>query len=64
MIDRLKPHFAYIECARGYAVLLIIICHTTCLFPNLPYPRLSWTVLGWHGVQLFFLASAITLMMP
>jgi peptidoglycan/LPS O-acetylase OafA/YrhL len=58
-----KPHFAYIECVRGYAILLVIICHATYLFPELPYPVHRVTVLGWHGVQLFFLASAVTLMM-
>lgn len=63
MSDRQKPHFAYIECVRGYAILLVIICHATYLFPNLPYPVHRVTVLGWHGVQLFFLASAVTLMM-
>jgi peptidoglycan/LPS O-acetylase OafA/YrhL len=61
--DRQKPHFAYIECVRGYAVLLVIMCHTTYLFPELPYPVHRVTVLGWHGVQLFYLASAVTLMM-
>jgi peptidoglycan/LPS O-acetylase OafA/YrhL len=63
MSGRQKPHFAYIECARGYAILLVIICHATYLFPELPYPVHRVTVLGWHGVQLFYLASAVTLMM-
>ncbi len=63
MSDRQKPHFAYIECVRGYAILLVIICHATYLFPGLPYPVHRITVFGWHGVQLFFLASAVTLMM-
>ncbi|WP_428537432.1 acyltransferase family protein [Rhodopila sp.] len=58
-----KPHFAYIECVRGYAILLVIICHGTYLFPDLPYPVHRISVLGWHGVQLFFLASTVTLMM-
>jgi peptidoglycan/LPS O-acetylase OafA/YrhL len=61
--DRRKPHFAFIECVRGYAVLLVILCHATFLVPGLPYPVHRITVLGWHGVQLFFLASAVTLMM-
>ena len=63
MGGRQKPHFAYIECIRGYAVLLVIICHGTYLFPDLPWPVHRVTVLGWHGVQLFFLASTVTLMM-
>ncbi|WP_158921967.1 acyltransferase [Acidisphaera sp. S103] len=63
MSERQRPHFAYIECVRGYAILLVILCHATYLFPGLPYPVHRVTVLGWHGVQLFFLASAVTLMM-
>jgi peptidoglycan/LPS O-acetylase OafA/YrhL len=63
MAERQKPHFAYIECVRGYAILLVIICHSTYLVPELPYPVHRIAVLGWHGVQLFFLASAVTLMM-
>ena len=63
MSERQKPHFAYIECVRGYAILLVIICHATYLFPELPYPVHRVTVMGWYGVQLFFLASAVTLMM-
>ncbi len=63
MSEGQAPRFAFIECVRGYAGLLVIICHTTYLFPELPYPLHRVTVLGWHGVQLFFLASAVTLMM-
>src|SRR3978361_2265537 len=48
---------------RDYAILLVIICHTTYLFPELPYPVHRVAILGWHGVQLFFLASTVTLMM-
>jgi peptidoglycan/LPS O-acetylase OafA/YrhL len=61
--EQQKQHFAFIECVRGYAIVLIIICHTTYLVPELPYPVHRIAVLGWHGVQLFFLASAVTLMM-
>ncbi len=56
-------HFAFIDSIRGYAVALVILCHATYLLPNLPYPVHRLTVLGWHGVQLFFLASTVTLMM-
>jgi peptidoglycan/LPS O-acetylase OafA/YrhL len=61
--QRPKQHLRYIECLRGYAVLLVILCHSAYLFPGLPYPVHRVAVLGWHGVQLFFLASAVTLMM-
>ena len=58
-----KPKFAYIDCLRGYAILLVIACHTAYAVPQLPYPVHRLAVFGWHGVQLFFLASGLTLMM-
>src|SRR5579859_6173039 len=58
-----RPLFAYIDCVRGYAVVLVITCHVTGAFAQLPYPVHRLTTLGWHGVQLFFLASAVTLLM-
>ncbi len=57
-----RPHFAYIDCTRGYAALMVITCHLTYLFPELPYPVHRLTVMGWFGVQLFFLASCVTLL--
>lgn len=57
------PKFAYVDCLRGYAVLMVIICHTTYAIPNLPYRAHQLGAFGWHGVQLFFLASCITLLM-
>ena len=58
-----KPKFAYVDCLRGYAVLLVIICHTTYAIPQLPYPVHRLGAFGWHGVQLFFLSSCLTLLM-
>jgi peptidoglycan/LPS O-acetylase OafA/YrhL len=58
-----KPHFAYIDCVRGYAVLLVIACHLAEIFPELPYPARRLVITGWFGVQLFFLASSLTLLM-
>jgi peptidoglycan/LPS O-acetylase OafA/YrhL len=58
-----KPKFAYIDCLRGYAILLVMACHTAYAVPQLPYPVHRLAVFGWHGVQLFFLASCLTLMM-
>jgi peptidoglycan/LPS O-acetylase OafA/YrhL len=63
LIDTGKPHYAFIECVRGYAALMVIVAHSTYLFPGLPYPVHRLAVIGWFGVQLFFLASAVTLMM-
>ena len=53
----------YIDAVRGWAILLVITCHTGGVFPELPYPIRKLTNFGWHGVQLFFLASAVTLCM-
>jgi peptidoglycan/LPS O-acetylase OafA/YrhL len=54
--------FAYIDCVRGYAVLLVITCHLSYEYRDLPYPVHRLATMGWHGVQLFFLASSLTLL--
>jgi peptidoglycan/LPS O-acetylase OafA/YrhL len=61
--EQSKPLYAYIDCVRGYAILLVITCHLTAHFPDLPWPVRRLTSFGWHGVQLFFLASALTLLL-
>ena len=53
----------YIDGVRGWAILMVITCHVGSAFAELPYPVRKITNFGWHGVQLFFLASAITLLM-
>jgi peptidoglycan/LPS O-acetylase OafA/YrhL len=55
--------FVYIDCVRGYAVTLVITCHLAYAYVDLPYPVHRLAVQGWYGVQLFFLASALTLLM-
>jgi peptidoglycan/LPS O-acetylase OafA/YrhL len=57
-----KPHLPYIDCLRGYAVLMVMTVHLTQAIPELPYPVARFTKLGWYGVQLFFLMSALTLL--
>ena len=52
----------YIDCIRGYAILMVITCHLVYEFPEMPYPIHRLLVTGWFGVQLFFLASCITLL--
>jgi len=58
-----KPEYAYIDCLRGYAVLMVIINHITYTILQLPWRAHQLGAFGWHGVQLFFLASCITLLM-
>lgn len=57
------PRYDYIDCVRGYAVLLVMVSHWTYMFPQLPYPLHRITATGWFGVQLFFIASCLTLLM-
>ncbi len=58
-----KPKLLYVDCLRGYAILMVIATHVTYAVPQLPYPVHRLTSFGWFGVQLFFLASCLTLMM-
>lgn len=52
-----------IDSVRGWAILLVIIVHTAGAMSLLPYPVKKMTNLGWYGVQLFFIASAVTLLL-
>jgi peptidoglycan/LPS O-acetylase OafA/YrhL len=61
--DAAQPRLAYIDCVRGYAVLLVITCHLNYFYLELPWPVHRFTGLGMFGVQLFFMASALTLLM-
>eukprot|EP01037_Dinobryon_pediforme_P012920 gene12920-13021_t len=42
---------------------MVIAAHTTAAFAELPYPVKRLVTSGWFGVQLFFLGSAVTLLM-
>ncbi len=57
-----KPKRRYIDCLRGYAVFMVMVSHTAYAFVELPYPVHRIATFGWFGVQLFFLASCLTLM--
>jgi peptidoglycan/LPS O-acetylase OafA/YrhL len=54
-----EPKYEFIDAARGYAILLVVICHTA--LKQEPWPLRRFTELGWHGVQLFFVVSSMTL---
>ena len=56
-------HLGAIDALRGYAILMVIGVHTLPFVPALAWPAKRLLLLGVYGVQLFFLASAVTLMM-
>jgi len=58
-----QPRFAYIDALRGYAILLVIAVHSSQYFSDLPGPIKAMADQGARGVQLFFVASALTLCM-
>jgi peptidoglycan/LPS O-acetylase OafA/YrhL len=53
----------YIDAIRGWAILLVITPHVGLSFAELPFPIRKLTNFGWNGVQMFFLASAVSLML-
>src|SRR5579864_4198724 len=55
--------YGYIDAVRGYAILLVMAVHTSQVFSNLPAPIAMVLAQGARGVQLFFVASALTLCM-
>ncbi|HSK41402.1 MAG TPA: acyltransferase [Arenibaculum sp.] len=57
------PRFACLDALRGYAVLMVIVTHAVDRIPTVPTPVAAIAVYGWHGVQLFFIVSALTLML-
>lgn len=52
-----------IDALRGYAILLVMGMHVPGHVPTLVWPAKRLLGLGYTGVQLFFIASAVTLMM-
>lgn len=52
-----------IDALRGYAILLVIGLHVIGHVPTLVWPAKRFLLLGYSGVQLFFIASAVTLLM-
>jgi exopolysaccharide production protein ExoZ len=54
---------AYIDALRGYAILMVIAVHSSQYFKNLSPTVAALANQGARGVQLFFVASAMTLTM-
>jgi peptidoglycan/LPS O-acetylase OafA/YrhL len=55
--------YAYIDALRGYAILMVVMVHTSGAFPDLPQSLAKVLSQGARGVQLFFVTSALTLAM-
>ncbi len=63
-MGRAQQKVEYIDAARGVAILMVVLCHAVQPF-RLDVGR-AWTdilMAGQYGVQLFFVASALTLCM-
>lgn len=54
---------AYIDALRGYAILGVIAVHASQFVPGLEGPLRALADQGARGVQLFFVVSALTLML-
>lgn len=54
---------AYVDALRGYAILGVVMVHASQQFPALEWPFRPLANHGARGVQLFFVASAFTLML-
>ena len=62
MLDNESPKkYAYIDIARGLAVMGVVGVHTHQLIPGLPQSLVWIFNYGQMGVQLFFVLSALTL---
>jgi peptidoglycan/LPS O-acetylase OafA/YrhL len=57
-----RPRLAHIDSLRGIAILMVIACHTVAQFRPIPWRFSQLVATGWHGVQLFFIASTLTLL--
>jgi peptidoglycan/LPS O-acetylase OafA/YrhL len=58
-----KDSLVAIDALRGYAILFVIAVHSIGHNRDLVWPVVRPLTLGFYGVQLFFMASALTLLM-
>ena len=57
------PKYGFVDALRGYAIFLVMGCHALLSYSGLVWPVKRLASLGWHGVQLFFVASSLTLLL-
>jgi peptidoglycan/LPS O-acetylase OafA/YrhL len=57
------PRYGYIDALRGIAITAVMASHLVNFFPDMSWHVFIVTQFGGHGVQLFFLVSALTLTM-
>ncbi|MDB5097412.1 MAG: acyltransferase 3 [Cyanobacteria bacterium RYN_339] len=58
-----QPKLPIIDALRGVAIAGVILVHADDWFPQLAWPLARLTAQGGWGVQLFFVLSAVTLLM-
>lgn len=56
-------HLAYLDAMRGVAIAAVVLVHVGLQIPGLAPSLRSFCHAGQYGVQLFFVVSALTLMM-
>lgn len=58
-----SPHYDFVDALRGYAICAVLVVHTASAAPPTDGPMMRILEQGARGVQLFFVTSALTLLM-
>ncbi|WP_394778173.1 acyltransferase family protein [Undibacterium sp.] len=58
-----QDNLRVVDAFRGYAILMVMAAHSLPYVKDLIWPVKRLLLLGVYGVQLFFIASALTLLM-
>lgn len=57
----IESKYNWVDAFRGYAIILVILLHTSIRFAPQTEEVMKFTILGAFGVQLFFIMSSFTL---